>query len=204
MITRRDFIISSAAAAATAMPFANQAQPLAVGPLTAKQRMRRLFLTRTPEWEYRLVSDGPDRPQPLIKRSVVERTFGGGTYDTLRQRDHWEMIEAGWFRGDDLFVPQPVRDPEYDIWQAFYRPEVEAHDLLEDLFFEGRAPRWGAHMPEYSMTLAEHPNTPRYATAKIYDIHYLPQLAAAVEARTPNLLVEYGHFLERPFGADCA
>lgn len=201
MTTRREFMFS-AVAAMTAIPAASKTHPVTLSPLKAAPRLRKLNVERTPDWHYRLYSDGPNAPQPLIKRAVFEQVFGEGTYDTLRQRDHWEMIEVGWFAEDDLFVPQPVRDPEYNVWQGYYRPVVEAHDLLEDVFFEGQAPWWGVHLREYSLTLAVHPNTPRLATAKILDIRYLPALAAAVAARTPYLVVDYGDLLERPSGAE--
>ena len=166
-------------------------------PLRAERGRRKLFVRRTPDWEFILYSNGPNRPQPLIKRSVIERTFGDDVYDTLRQRDHWAMIEAGWFGADNQFLPQPVRDPEYDIWQAYYRPEVEAHDLLEDIFFDGKAPWWGAYIQEYGLTLAEHPSTPRYATAKINNVLNLPPLAAAIAERTSHVSLEYESVLKR-------
>lgn len=196
MTTRRQFLFSSAATL-TALPACLNAAVPKLVPLRAEVRCRRLFVRRTPDWEFILYSNGPNRPQPLIKRSVIERTFGDDVYDTLRQRDHWAMIEAGWFGADDQFLPQSVRDPEYDIWQAYYRPEVEAHDLLEDIFFDGNAPWWGAYMQEYGLSLAEHPNTPRYATAKIRNLLGLPALAAAINERTPHVALEYGDLLMR-------
>lgn len=201
MTTRREFLFS-AAAAMTAIPAVSKAHPVTLVPLEATPRLRKLYVERTPDWDHRLYSDGPKTPQPLIKRAVIERAFGEGTYDTLRQRDHWALIDAGWFSDEELFVPQPVRDPEYNVWQSYYRPLVEAHDLLEDVFFNGQAPWWGVFMREYSLTLAVHPNTPRLATAKIHDIRYLPDLASAVAARTPYLVVDYGDLLERPSWAE--
>jgi len=196
MITRRDFIVSSAAAL-TAIPACLTAKSLNLAPLQAEGRRRKLFVRRTPDWDFILYSNGPNRPQPLIKRSVIKRRFGDDVYNTLRQRDHWAMIKAGWFSAHDQFLPQPVRDPEYDIWQAYYRPEVEAHDLLEDTFFDGTAPWWGANIQEYGLTLAEHPNTPRYATAKVGSLLGLPALAAAINERTPHVSLEYGGVLKR-------
>lgn len=196
MTTRRQFLASSAAVL-SAIPARLNATLLDLGPLRADMRRRKLFVRRTPDWEFILYSNGPNRPQPLIKRSVIERTFGDDVYDTLRQRDHWAMIEAGWFGSDDQFLPQPVRDPEYDIWQAYYRPEVEAYDLLEDIFFDGNAPWWGAYLQEYGLSLAEHPNTPRYATAKIQNLLGLPALAVAINERTPHVSLEYGNLLMR-------
>jgi hypothetical protein len=197
--TRREFIITSLSALA-AIPTAIQACTLPPRPLKAELRLRRLYVRRTSEWGYHLVSDGPGSPRPLIKRTVIERVFGEGTYDALPQRDHWAMIDADWFGGDDLFVPQPVRDPEFNIWQGYYHPMAEAHDLLEDVFFAGGAPWWGAYMPEYSLTLGEHPNTPRSATARVHDIGRLPMLAAAVAERTPHLVIEYSDLLDRSDG----
>ena len=196
MTTRRDFLLTSAAAL-TAVPAALQAALAPLTPLRTDVRRRKLHVRRTPNWDFILYSDGPSRPQPLIKRAVIERTFGDEVYDALRQRDHWAMIEAGWFSGNDLFLPQPVRDREYDLWWSYYRPEVEAHDLLEDIFFDGQAPWWGAHMKEYGLSLAVHPSTPRFATAKVASVWRLPALAAAVAERTPYVSVEHGDLLER-------
>jgi hypothetical protein len=68
---------------------------------------------------------------------------------------------------------------------------------LEDIFFGGAAPWWGGYIQEYGLILAEHPNTPRYATAKINNVLNLPAFAAAIAKRTPHVSLEYGDQLMR-------
>lgn len=113
-------------------------------------------------------SDGPYEPRKVIRWTVIEEVFGAGTYNQLSQRDQWEMIEAGWFTGDDLHLPVPTGDDTYLVWKGYYHPVCEAHDLLRDLF----ATRYwsmfhGGWAVPNGMTLAEHPCTPRYATARV-------------------------------------
>jgi hypothetical protein len=99
---------------------------------------------------------------------VIERVFGEGAYNRLSQRDHWEMIEAVWFEGDDLHMPVPLEDPTYDVWKGYYHPVTEAHDLLRDLFAKKYMvlPPFGGTLPN-GMSMGEHPITPRYATARV-------------------------------------
>lgn len=134
MITRRDFIVTSAATASSplAVQAANERDVRL--PLKAQPRVRTLFTKSTGDGRLLLFSDGPESPSKLIKPEALERTFGPGTDLVLQQPDHWRMIEEGWFADEDLYEPTEFEDPAFRIWHANYRPETEAHDLLYDLF----------------------------------------------------------------------
>ena len=98
------------------------------------------------------------------------------------------MIEEGWFAGDDLFVSSDPGSWEYAVWQANYHPECEAHDLLVDFFGSGMSP-WGGTMTGLGLSLAEHPCTPRFATATLIHARFLPVLARAVAERSDWITV---------------
>jgi hypothetical protein len=165
MLNRRSFLAASVmAAVAATLP----AQAFAPAPLRAQPKHRRIFPRREETGSWLLHSDGPYEPRKVIRGEVIEAVFGTGTYDHLSQRDHWEMIEAGWFSGADLHLPVPLGDPTYDVWKGYYNPVTEAHDLIRTLFstkYPGGL-SWLHTLPN-GVTLAEHPSTPRYATARI-------------------------------------
>jgi len=181
---RRDFLIRSATALTSAAAFAGPVHAAPPAPLRAKQTLRRLRAQRRPRGDYLLVSDGSASPRQLIRKDAVERVFGVGVFETLAQPDHWRMVDAGWFGEEDLFTPQPNGDPAYVTWCATYRPEIEAFELLMEVFSDRVFCPVGLDLPEFSLTLAEHPCTPRYATATIDDPAVLPVLAAYVAGRT--------------------
>lgn len=167
MLSRRRFIAASATAVA-AIPLPKRAFKLT--PLKASPK-RRYIRAKHDEDQggWLLYSDAPDRPREVIRRDVVDRTFGEGVYDELFQSDHWAMIDAGWFAGSDLHLPVPLADDTYDIWKAFYHPVTEAHDLLCDAF----APKYGYPHPairnwRQRVVFSQHPCTPRYATARVF------------------------------------
>jgi hypothetical protein len=95
--------------------------------------------------------------------------FGEGAFNRLSQRDHWAMIEAGRFSGPDLHLPVPLGDPTYDFWRGHSHPVPEVHDPLRRLFAANYPSGlgWRRHLPN-GLTLAEHPCTLRYATARIH------------------------------------
>ncbi|WP_294613823.1 hypothetical protein [uncultured Roseovarius sp.] len=137
-----------------------------------------------------LVSDGSAVPRPLIRQNAIERIFGSDIYDTLSQPDHWCMIDAGWFDDTDLFMPLPQGDPAYLTWCECYRPEVEAFDILLDIFGERALSPFGLIVPEFDLTLAEHPSTPRFATATVEDASVLPELAKYVASRAEWVTID--------------
>lgn len=193
MITRRDFIVTTAATASSplAVHAANERDVRL--PLKAQPQVRALFTKPTGDGRLLLFSDGPVSPSKLIKPEALERAFGPGTDLVLQQPDHWRMIEEGWFAEDDLYEPTEFEDPAYRIWHANYRPETEAHDLLYDLFRDQITGPFGARIPDVGLELGEHPSTPRYATAKLDGDWCLPHLRAEVAERTSWLVIDDGN-----------
>lgn len=190
MITRRNFIVTSAATASSPLALDAAASEAPRLPLRALPRVRRLRAEPTSDGRLLLLSDGPKTPPKLIKPEALERVFGPGTDGVLSQPDHWRMIDEGWFVEEDLEELTDPNDPALMIWQANYRPEVEAHDLLYDLFRDRIKGPFGAYIPEVGLELGEHPATPRFATAKVNDEFYLSLLAAEVTALTSWLEIE--------------
>jgi hypothetical protein len=190
MITRRNFIITSAATASSPLAQEANAEQKNSLPLKALPKARVLHTKPSRGGRLLLVSDGPEAPQPLIKTEVLERAFGKGINLNLTQPDHWRMIEEGWFSGEELYQPEDPYDPTLMIWQANYRPETEAHDLLYDLFRDLVTSPFGVRIPELGLELAEHPSTPRYATAKLDGDWCLANLTAEVAERTSWLVID--------------
>jgi hypothetical protein len=200
MLNRRSFLAASVmASVAATLP----AQAYAPAPLRAQPKHRRIFPKREESGSWLLHSDGPYQPRKVIRGEVIEEFFGEGTYNQLSQRDHWEMIEAGWFSGPDLHLPVPLGDHTYDVWKGYYHPITEAHDLLRDLFAAKYPvlPRFGGTLPN-GMRMGEHPSTPRYATARIHSdfgllrcVLDVASMGAMVELVLPDelkpLLAEY-------------
>ena len=193
MITRRDFIVTTAATASSPLAVNAAEEPKVRLPLKAQPRIRALFTKPTGDGRLLLFSDGPVSPSKLIKPEALERAFGPGTDLVLQQRDHWRMIEEGWFAEEDLYEPTEFEDPAFRIWHANYRPETEAHDLLYDLFRDQINGPFGARIPDVGLELGEHPSTPRYATAKLDDDWCLPRLRAEVAERTSWLVIDDGN-----------
>lgn len=189
MITRRNFIAASAATASGSLAVGAAEEDRRL-PLKAEPRVRTLQARPAENGRLLLISDGPEAPPKLIRPEALERAFGPGTERVLYQPDHWRMIDEGWFMDDDLYEPSDGEDAAFDIWRANYRPEVEAHDLLYDLFQDDITGPFGVRIAKYGLELGEHPSTPRYATAKLDGAGYLPGLAAEVARRTRWLVIE--------------
>ena len=192
MITRRNFIVTSAATASS--PLAGHAanERDVRLPLKAQPRVRTLFTKPTGDGRLLLFSDGPKSPSKLIKPEALERAFGPGTDLVLQQPDHWRMVEAGWFAEEDLYEPTDFEDPAFLIWHANYRPETEAHDLLCDLFRDHVTGPFGVRIAHLGLELGEHPSTPRYATVKLDGDWCLPHLSDEVAERTSWVVIDVG------------
>ncbi|WP_420859786.1 hypothetical protein [Marivivens marinus] len=193
MITRRDFIATTAATASSPLAVHAAGEQDTRSPLKAQPRVRTLFTKQTGDGRLLLFSDGPETPSKLIKPEALERAFGPGTDLVLQQPDHWRMIEEGWFAKEDLYEPTEFEDPAFRIWHANYRPETEAHDLLYDLFSDQITGPLGARIPDVGLELGEHPSTPRYATAKLDGDWCLPHLRAEVAERTNWVVIDVGN-----------
>jgi hypothetical protein len=190
MITRRDFIVRTAATASSPLALQAAEQQQVCLPLRALPRVRTLSARPTGDGRLLLFSDGPETPRKLVRSGALERVFGPGTDLILKQPDHWLMIDKGWFSGVDLYEPTDFEDPAFRIWHANYRPETEAHVLLYDLFQDQIAGPFGVRVPNLGLELGEHPSTPRYATAKLDGDWCLPRLVEEVAARTTWLVVD--------------
>jgi hypothetical protein len=97
MITRRDFVATTAAtvAASAAQAATRKREPeRGALPLRAAPKVRWLHATTLDDGHLRLTSDGPTEPRPLIRPEVLDAAFGAGTRDVLVQPDHWAMIDA--------------------------------------------------------------------------------------------------------------
>ncbi|MDG2259599.1 MAG: hypothetical protein P8L68_14020 [Paracoccaceae bacterium] len=138
------------------------------------------------------MTDGPQEPPKLIRPKALERMFGAGTSNMLQQPDHWRMIEEGWFSGEDLFELAVEKDHAFYTWHANYRPETEAHDLIYDLFRDQIDNPFGLRLPSLGLELAEHPSTPRYATAKLDGEWCLPNFMAEIGAHTKWIEIDNG------------
>lgn len=155
-------------------------------PLRAKPRHRRIFARRHHKEGWLFYSDAPDKPRKVIRADVIEQVFGEGAYNRLSQRDHWEMIEAGWFEGDDLHMPALMADDTYLVWRAFYSPMSEACGLLADAFADKYGPMPSIiSSPPNGLILGVHPSTPRYATARVHTNEDLFRCMFDLEATSP-------------------
>lgn len=190
MFSRRDFMksaaVSTAAGSLIEPSTALSGQPRL--PLRAEPRKRTLFARPHQNAGLRLYTDGSREPRPLIRHEALELAFGKGAGQGLLQPDHWRMIEEAWFVGDDLFVPSDPSSREFAVWQANYDPQCEAYDLLMDFFGSGLFP-WGGTVTELGLSLAEHPCTPRFATATLIHTDFLPILANEVAERSEWITV---------------
>jgi hypothetical protein len=186
---RRDFM-KTAAAAVTAVPAHSlEAHTLPNQPLKAQLRPHVLHPEPQADGKFILLSDGPTSPQKLVRLEVLDQAFGKGTFEALDQPDHWAMIDAGWFCGNDLYEPTEFDDAQYQIWHANYSPKCEAHDLLFDLFSDLVEGIMFYSIPDLGLEFATHPCTPRLATVKLTDINYLQTLVEAVAKRTKWIVV---------------
>lgn len=192
MITRRNFIVATAATASSPLAEGAKAEQWDSLPLRALPKVRTIYAKRTHDGRLLLVSDGRETPQKLIKPEPLERAFGRGITRLLPQPDHWRMIEEGWFSGEDLYQPVDSSDPALWIWKANYRPATEAHDLIYDLLGDQMVDPISGRIRELGLELGEHPCTPRYATAELVGESFLPRLADAVAVRTTWMVIDGG------------
>lgn len=190
MFTRRLFMTFAAVstAAAALFPASSRARDVCL-PMRATIRKRTIHARPHDDGKVRLYTDASPEPRALIRDAALERAFGKGVAVRLNQPDHWRMIDAGWFEGDDLFVPSDRASWEFAIWQANYHPECEAHDLLVDLFGSGLSVDRRPLIPA-GLSLGEHPSSPRFATATLHSPHYLQGLAHMVAQKTDWVRVD--------------
>jgi hypothetical protein len=137
MLSRRDFLGGASALALT---------PLIERILDHHEHLEEPLLFRPPEPKrvfymhrdlytghgFRIVTDALPFPRRLVEHSVIEHSFGPGSFKRLTQRDHWRLIDEGRFSRDQTIQPC-VGDGFYGAWAANYAPESEAVRLLEDV-----------------------------------------------------------------------
>ncbi|NKX43996.1 twin-arginine translocation signal domain-containing protein [Roseicyclus persicicus] len=185
MLSRRQFIKTAAVTTAAA----SLAEPTEAVtgtprlPLKAEPRRRTIFARSHVGGQLRLYSDAADQPRALIRQDALDRAFGKGAGQGLLQPDHWRMIDEGWFSGDDLFLPTDPDCSEFAVWQANYHHDCEAHDILADLLGVHLSP-WGGRLDRVGLSFAEHPCTPRFATATLVHADCLPHLVREVAERS--------------------
>jgi len=133
MITRRNFLTGAGALAITpaleriASHYARTHEPLMLRPET----IERVFYIHPEPLGLRLITDAVEFPRAVVHASAIEEKLGEGTFNHLTQRDHWQLIEDGYFGGDDIYVPAPAT-AALDVWDANYSPHAEAFHLLHD------------------------------------------------------------------------
>ncbi len=183
MTSRRAFIVTAVSSIA-ALPHQTVAEPKE--PWKAPERVPKLHAKLDEDHSLLLLTDAPASPSRLVKEEALLKRFSADILATLKQPDHWYMIAKGLFFGDDTYVPSPSGDDaQYWIWAEYYRPEVEAYDFLLSKFeFQG-IPHFGIRNSDLRLTLAEHPSTPRFATARLDHIMYLPRLERALDCQIP-------------------
>ncbi len=190
IMKRRDFLKTSVATATAASTISARAEASRPEPLRAEPRVRILHLKPEEYGAFKIISDGCPHPRKLVRSAVLDARFGKGTSGVLLQPDHWRMIEEGWFSEEELYRPAEFEDPAFRVWHATYKPEVEAHDLLLDLFSDRIKGSFCSTVPELGLTFAEHPCTPRLATVTLAPAFLLPDLAEAIAERTEWLLLD--------------
>ncbi|MCA0044668.1 hypothetical protein [Celeribacter litoreus] len=177
---RRHFLITSVAlaAGASATPLSSEAAPTL--PLQRGLRKRTLYLEPRSRGGFLLYSDGAREPRKLIRPEAIDARFGKGTHHHLLQPDHWAMIDAGWFEGEDLYGIEQGHERELEIWGDYYRAECEAFDLLRTLF-DGRVDGFfRTAIPELGLLFGEHPCSPRLATVYLEKEHLIGKLVSTV------------------------
>ncbi len=195
MTTRRDFFKLTATGALTGSTLASPALAGRTKPLRVQQRKRKLFVMFEeepyPTW-LTLYSDAPLRPRPIVKQAVLEAAFGTEACEGIRLPDHWEMIDRGWFGGDDL---RPIimeaqacfDDPAYWEWATNYHPLNEASDLIADAFDLFISMMVCTRQKELGLMIMERPCTPRLCKAQIAHIDALAPLMAELAKVAPHL-----------------
>lgn len=185
MTSRRAFI-ATAVSSIAALPHQTVAEKKE--PWKAPERVPKLLAKLDEDRSLLLLTDAPASPSRLVKEEALLKHFGDDILATLKQPDHWHMIANGLFSGDDTYVPCPSGDDaQYWVWAEYYRPEVEAYDfLLRKFDFQGIS-HFGIRNSDLRLTLAEHPCTPRHATARLDHIMYQPRLERALDCQIPML-----------------
>ena len=137
-----------------------------------------------------LKTDAPSTPRKLVKKEVIDGVWGNGAYEFMRQPIHWAMIDAGWFDEDELWYPFDGFTEEYVNWASYYQPACEAHDLMCDTFGVVNFGIMSPKLPDIGLQMAEHPCTPRYATAKLLNKSWIPTFTEAVRARGAHFEID--------------
>ncbi|MHA7828922.1 MAG: hypothetical protein ACX93P_15325 [Roseovarius sp.] len=154
MITRRNFLTGAGALAVTpvldrvASHYARTHEPLMLRPDT----IERVFYVHPEPLGLRLITDALEFPRAVVHASAIEEKLGAGTFNHLTQRDHWRLIEDGYFGGDDIYVPAPATAALY-VWDDNYSPHAEAFHLLHDY---GLGPE-GTRAMSSGLTFYEYP-----------------------------------------------
>lgn len=146
MLSRRDFLGGASALALTPLierileHHEHFEEPLLMQPPAPR---RVFYLHHTPHTGhgFQIVTDALPFPRRLVEHSVIEETFGPGSFRRMTQRDHWRLIDEGRFSRDQTIQPS-VGDGFYGTWAANYAPHSEAVGLLED-FGLGPTPSLG-------------------------------------------------------------
>lgn len=167
--------------------FATSTEALAETPELIRPH-RRLLPVSQPSGKILLRTDAPDTPRALIRPEILDSLWGAGAYEAIPQPLHWQMIDAGWFSGAELWEPFEGETPEWVTWRSLHHPECEAHDLLATLF--GISSHYifgGGDLPELGLELHEHPSSPRHATATVSAARFLGKLAEEIARRTDQV-----------------
>ena len=167
--------------------FATSPEALAEPP-ELKRPHRRLLHARQTSGKILLRTDAPDRPRALIRPGILDSLWGAGAHEAIPQPLHWQMIDAGWFSGAELWAPFEGETHEWVTWRSLHHPECEAHDLLATLFgISSHFIFGGGDLPEFGLELREHPSSPRHATATVSDARFLEKLADEIARRTDQV-----------------
>ena len=170
-------------------------------PPAIRPRLRQLHLEPSETGGLVIKSDALPHPRRLVRPEIIDQIWGPGTYETLRQPIHWQMIDDGWFGPEELWFPflnEEESDEEYPEltqelfdWYVYHQPACEAHDILAGLFGVSYHFITGpGKVPELGLTLSEHPSSPRYATAKLEGPDCIIPFANEVERRSQYLKVD--------------
>ena len=167
--------------------FATSPEALAEPPELLRPH-RWLFPARQLSGKILLRTDAPDTPRALIRPEILDSLWGAGAYEAIPQPLHWQMIDAGWFSGAELWEPFEGETPEWVTWRSLHHPECEAHDLLANIFgISSHFIFGGGDVPEFGLELREHPSSPRHATATVSDTRFLGKLAGEIARRTDQV-----------------
>lgn len=137
MLSRRDFLLGTAALTLTPLMerildhHEHLEEPLLVRPSAPAPRILYMHCDNA-GLGFQIVTDALPYPRRLISFDVVEEAFGPGSFRQMTQRDHWRLLDQGFFTRDQTFQPA-FGDGHYSAWAANYAPHSEALGLLEGL-----------------------------------------------------------------------